>query len=148
MVEVLIAIAVASSVLAISYSIMNRGILTQRANQERTEAVKIAQGQIELLKNHSKTGVGAQELINEPGGFCMASGSVVSVSGGAPNPTPADDTDFSDYPAACRNGIFATGILRQLVDGGVRYRVHVRWYAIDSGPNERVNEALMVYRLE
>jgi len=49
-VEVLIAITVAASVLAVGLSTMNRNLVTTRNNQERLQASKLVQGQIELLK--------------------------------------------------------------------------------------------------
>lgn len=55
-VEVLIAIAVVSSVLAIAYSTMNRNLQIMRNNQERTQAVRVAQDQIETLKARQRTG--------------------------------------------------------------------------------------------
>ena len=51
-VEVLIAMAVASSVLGITYATMNRNLLITRGAQERTEAAKLAQGQLEILKSN------------------------------------------------------------------------------------------------
>src|SRR5690606_39104613 len=74
-VEVLIAIAVVSSVLAITYSIMNRNLLTMRDNQERTEAMKLAQGQIEALRAKWGTNEGQAAVTDKAGnGFCVYPG--------------------------------------------------------------------------
>lgn len=49
-IEVMLAIAVVSMVLAASYKIANRALLTGRYAQEQTEALKYAESQLEKLK--------------------------------------------------------------------------------------------------
>jgi type II secretory pathway pseudopilin PulG len=49
-VEVLVAIAVVSLVLASSYAITNRNVLTSQDTQEHSQALQIAQQQVELLR--------------------------------------------------------------------------------------------------
>lgn len=151
-VEVLIAIAVASSVLAVMYSIMNRNILELRNNQERTEATKLAQGQIESIKSLMRTAAGRDTLGNLTGGFCLnASNQPVSLDGGAPHTNIEDDGDFAGYhpgqPAASScfmNGIYNVGIRRDITDG-VSYTVFVRWGSIATSAT---NQAIIVYRTD
>lgn len=54
-VEVLIAIAVASAVLGSAYAIVNRTVRSQQQTSEHTNALKIAESQLELLRNHNGT---------------------------------------------------------------------------------------------
>lgn len=127
-VEVLIAIAVISSVLAITYSIMNRNLRTMRDNQERTEAAKLAQGQLELLRAWWASESGKDELQRLSGAFCLDSNLEIGetpplLGSGAPTSNPEDD-DYADYPAACVSGFYHTGIRRQ---SGNTYQVTVRW---------------------
>ncbi len=49
-VEVLVAIAVASAVLGTAYAIVNRTTRAQQQTTEHTQALKIAESQLELLK--------------------------------------------------------------------------------------------------
>ena len=49
-IEVMLAVAVVGMVLAASYSIANRALLTGRYAQEQTEALKQAESQVEKLK--------------------------------------------------------------------------------------------------
>ncbi len=51
-IEVLIAMTVIGLVLAASFGIANRAALTGRSAQDRTEALKLAESQLELLKGH------------------------------------------------------------------------------------------------
>lgn len=53
-IEVLIAMTVIGMVLGASFAIANRATLTGRAAQERTEALKLAESQLELLKVYAK----------------------------------------------------------------------------------------------
>lgn len=55
-VEVLIAIAVISSVLGTAYAITNRSVQTNQSSAEHTVATKVAETQIELLKSFTQSG--------------------------------------------------------------------------------------------
>lgn len=147
-VEVLIAIAVVGSVLAIAYSIMNRNLIVMRDNQERTESVKLAQAQIESLKSIWGTAAGRAQLNTQgANGFCLSgdgNNPIVDLSGGAPTATMESD-NFGDYAAECINqGIFHIGIRRQGSSPNYTYRVTVRWDQV--GTRNR-KEAAIVYRL-
>lgn len=158
-VEVLIAIAIVGSVLGIAYSIMNRNLLLLRDNQERSEAVKQAQGQVEALKSLWGTTSGRAALSTAgDDGFCInASGGIVMLGGGAPNASSADDNAFADYfpeleattpEASCRfNSLYHVGIRRQVVASNERYRVYVRWDKLRSSQNPEKNEVIITYRL-
>ena len=53
-IEVLIAMSVVGLVLGAAFGIANRAALTGRAAQERTDALKVAESQLELLKVYAK----------------------------------------------------------------------------------------------
>jgi len=138
-IEVLIAIAVAGSILAITYSTMNRNLLISRDSQERTEATKIAQGQIELLKAHSDLG---DTTINT-GTFCLndtSSTALTGFTGGAPTATLPDV--FTTYGNQCRNIDDLYNIA--IVANAGSYKVYVRWNNV-RGTGQ--NEVGMVYKL-
>lgn len=141
-VEVLIAIAVVSSVLAITYSIMNRNISTLRDNQERSEASKLAQSQIERLKS----AWGSADPAAFPGEgntqpFCMAPDVTHGFENSAPATNMVDD-NFSEYPDVCIDGFYHSAI--RYNDTHKSYIVTVRW---DSVTGVRA-EVVMGYKLQ
>lgn len=81
-VEVLIAIAVVSVVLTGAYVTTNRSLLNSRSAQEQSNAVKVVESQLELLKAMADT-PGA--LTSPPASFCL------TTSGGAPAVTNTSD---------------------------------------------------------
>lgn len=145
-VEVLIAIAVASSVLGVAYATMNRNLIIMRNNQERTEATKIAQAQIESLKSRLETPSGRAEI--EPLGnddpFCINIGTGVidylSVSVPGPN---LDTDDLS--PAAYESCIssFYRYVVRRDTPAGETFTITVRWESFGSGRGQ----VIMTYRI-
>lgn len=54
-VEVMLAMAVVGMVLGVAYGITNRSVQVGRSAQERSEALKIAETQIELLKEYARS---------------------------------------------------------------------------------------------
>lgn len=102
-VEVLLAIAVTSVVLAGAYVAVDRSLKASRAAQERGEAVKVAEAQIERLKylNTSAT----TEDIYQTGPFCINSAlTVVAV----------DDIEVDEAdPVGCQSsGRYVASITR------------------------------------
>ncbi len=75
-VEVMIAMAVASLVLGGSFTIVNRTLANARQAQEHGEALKLAQGQVESLKGLFKTNPSLKDGVND----CISAGSVVQAS--------------------------------------------------------------------
>lgn len=143
-VEVLLAVAVLSSVLGASYAIMNRNIITLRDNQERIEASKYAQGQIESLIGLWKTR--QTDVLAQGGtGFCINSltAPISTISGGSPTSNPASDNLTANY-GSCTQGLYSYGIRR--TDAATNtYRIYVRWEAVSG--REQINEVVYTHRL-
>lgn len=140
-VEVLIAITVASSVLGVSLSTMNRNLSITRDNQERTEASKYAQGQIEALKAIVDQGITPPAVGKS---FCLSSnGTTVTVlsDGNPPRTTPEAD-DFATY-GICKS---ADDLYHYVIthDAPKSFRVYVRWDALRGQPRHQV---IMAYRI-
>jgi type II secretory pathway pseudopilin PulG len=74
-VEVLIAITVVSAILAGAFVSSNRSLTVTRQSQERGEAIKLAEGQLEYLKAQGRT---AGSLIYTQTDFCLDSGGVAT----------------------------------------------------------------------
>lgn len=146
-VEVLIAIAIVGAVLTIAYSIMNRNLQTMRDNQERTEASKIAQEQVETLKARWQVGTSrAQIAALGTNGFCFDPDDTTLRDMGMAVPNFdmfADDT--TAYTDCTYNGIHRVGIRREGVADNYSYRIFVRWDRVGSGERQ---QAVLVYRLE
>jgi type II secretory pathway pseudopilin PulG len=145
-VEVLIAMTVASSVLGISLSTMNRNLAITRDNQERTEATKIAQGQLEALKAAKQTGAPTIPAIGT--NFCFSSDgrSTITVTNGNPHVGNANADTFADY-GACKspNNLYYYTIRNFDGTGSGTYDFYVRWDAFKGGNR---NEIKMVYRIK
>lgn len=143
-IEVLISVAIASSVLAITFSTMNRNIRTMRDNQEHTEASKIAQTQAEALMDiWNRDSSLITDMSND--GFCITpAGSMPKIDNGAsPTDNPEAD-DYAQYDAVgCQTDdeIYNYGIKR---NGSGAYVITVRWFKL--GATTR-NERVIVYKL-
>lgn len=139
-IEVLIAVAVMSSVLGIAYSIMNLNIETVRDNQERSEASKVAQAQVELLRSVYES----DAIILNPGGsFCLTSGN-------SRHNNLGNMEDFvNGYSGNCKYSggvtVSPTGIYHVDIrsNSPESYTVTVRWSKIGGG----VNKVVIGYRL-
>jgi type II secretory pathway pseudopilin PulG len=137
-IEVLIAVAVVTSVLGIVYSTMNRNLTTIRRNQEKTEASKMAQSQIESLKGLYS--VSPDTITNEANnGFCINGATVVAI------PTKPSGTlngdDLTTY-STCVSNFLRYVIKRDSTDTKL-YSVTVRYDAFNGGRNE----VKMYYRI-
>lgn len=139
-VEVLLAIAIIGSVLGIAYSTMHRNLLTMQSNQERTEATRLGQGQVEALRTHWVSNPSIIEN-QATAGFCISDTGVHPLDNGAPEAN-MDDDDLAGYEAECVNNHFRLAIRRDASDD-LKYRVYVRWDRLGGGRNE----TMMVYRL-
>lgn len=118
-VEVLLSIAITSVVLAGAYVAVNRSMKASRAAQERGEAVKVAEAQIEGLKYLNLNKPAAN--IYQEGPFCISSGLAVIQFDSPPN-ISSDEDD----PNGCRfSGRYVASITRDSV-GGV-HQIMVLW---------------------
>lgn len=140
-IEVLIAMTVASSVLGISLSTMNRNLNITRENQERTEASKWAQGQIEALRAAIETESVA--IPSSPSSFCLSNNgtTVTTIGGGSPHANIALDV-YTDY-GICKS---ADNLYHYAIthDGLNSYHFYVRWDALRGQPR---NQIIMAYRI-
>ena len=110
-IEVMLAMAIIGLILAAAYSTASRNLRTSRFTQERTEALKIAEGQIELMK--SLSGANRDQLYPPAtGDFCMNPSSTAPVRPAAGN-------------AACQQGLYAITVERAASDEV--FIIYVRW---------------------
>lgn len=141
-IEVLIAIAVAGSVLAIVFSTSSRNLRTARDIQERSEASRLVQGQIESLRYAKNNGV---TLPGAGTPFCM-DGSTVESNFNPAATVPASTLvaeNFSLWPplGKCRNG-FYNYVIETLPAN--TYRIYARWDSVSLSGRDQI---IMVYRV-
>ncbi len=109
LVEVLFAIAIIGLVLAAAYSTASQSLKTSRKTQERTEALKIAEGQLEAMK--SLTGTPRDQLFTQTN-FCIA---------------PAGPTILPAGDAGCRLRFYTALINRNSAGGRDFFTITVSW---------------------
>lgn len=139
-VEVLIVIVVLATVIGGAYSIAIRSQKANQQAQEHSQALKIAEGQLENLRSNEAT-------ISE-NQFCFdTSGSVIRINSAIPASAASDD--FANY-AGCQqsadggactpnNFCYNVGITKT----GDNYRVTVRW----DGINGSIDNVSLFYRM-
>lgn len=145
-VEVLVALAIIGMVLAAAYTTANRSIQITRQSQERTEAVKVAENQLEVIKSiaGSVEPMDGSEEIWDGEVFCIKQSDSAYVpydDTGAELPdlwdaelTMEEPPDNGFYPQDC---VFST-LYHVYVgydddDERSRFLVNVRWERIGGG---------------
>jgi prepilin-type N-terminal cleavage/methylation domain-containing protein len=124
LVEVLIAIMVVSAVLVAGYTTTTHSINTMQDTQEHSEALQLAQTQLEYLHNASKTG--------RPNGGCFD-------NAGAPASGNSCLVDSSDNPTSSQPQF---KVVISTPDA-VSYSVDVTWSSIQAG---QTNEVKLYYQ--
>jgi type II secretory pathway pseudopilin PulG len=152
-VEVLIAMAVLGMVLGTAFAIANRSYAVGISAQERTEAVKIAESQIELLRLGSEvTGSDILEPVNANELFCVdpnASGLSRAVYSGTVEEITGP-VDPIAYDPACTFGTddrYKVSIEQTGANDEI-YSIRVRWESVLGGFIEEVEHVYRTYDFE
>lgn len=147
-VEVLVVMAVLSSVLGSAFALSSKTINVNRESQERSRAVGYAQNQLERLK-----GVVDQSNSTTPNKFCFSNAGVIvpilpANYAGVGNASP-DADDFTKYPTECIDGLFHAVIVYDSplapTNGTKTYTSYVRWDKIGQTGH---NNVVLKYRTE
>lgn len=147
-VEVLIAIAVVTSVLGIVYATMNRNLAIMRNNQERTEASKIAQSQIEAIKAAMATDAGRSRInsfdSNAPFCISLTNGDIdeISVSATPVASLQADILSSANYDT-CISSFYHYVVKRNGSGLDPTFTITVRWDTLGGGRSQ----TQMTYRV-
>jgi type II secretory pathway pseudopilin PulG len=139
-VEVLIAIAVASAVMGSAFVLVNRTSRNVRQSQEHAEALKLVEGQLELLKERIKSGDS-----NPAGGadFCFDAASATPLT----PVTPASDARCQVAPGPGSLYQYALKLHRHPAPdprGGLQYVISADWDSVVSG-RDHVDVVYKVY---
>lgn len=101
-IEVLLAIAIVSMVLAGAYVSSGNSLSVVRNTQEREEALKIAEGQLETLRQAVEDG--DTSVFNVPSELFCFDGNTKVGFGASPSTLPDLESDnFGSYPTECQN---------------------------------------------
>lgn len=144
-VEVLIAIAVASAVLGSAFLVVNKTSKNVRQSQEHAEALKLVEGQVELLRYRA----GERALPTTDG--CVDPSDPLAVS---PNGF-IEVADAADYAAICKRntGVYTydlkirriTSAPAPFTDGG-DYVISAEWFGATGGATkDKVEIAYRIY---
>lgn len=143
-VEVLLAILVISVILSGAFVSARRSQTTVRQSQERVEALKVAEGQLERLRAVGKSADPSHAIFTSPGSFCMDASNAVTLTS-ATGTGPLSNEDFTHHDScktAPAEGVTYYSAVRR--DGNT-FIVHTRWHgAGGTGPQE-VQLALRIY---
>ena len=158
-IEVLLCLAILGFVMTIAYTISSRSLQNIRRAQERIEALKMAEGQIELLKNMQKSSNPTDvSLFQNLAGrqtdnpFCID----VSNSSGILFNTPITDQweielseDKLNYPDQCEDqgpgNLYNIAITPPHDSNGGAFKIHVRWPRYGGGINDQVTMEYKLY---
>jgi type II secretory pathway pseudopilin PulG len=143
-VEVLIAILVVSTVLSGAFVSARRSQNTVRSSQERVEALRVAEAQIERIKLIAKTDQ-AQAVLYSGGDqrFCVNnSNAKVAVSGSLPDLT----SDSFTNPARCEttpSGVPFYSMVQRTAATNT-FTVYTRWNGIGGSGKQEVQLAVRI----
>jgi prepilin-type N-terminal cleavage/methylation domain-containing protein len=139
-IEVLVAIIVLSSVLAGAYGIASRATKENMQTQEHSQALQIAQGQLEALKAQTSPPTSP---------FCITNSNTIQVWGPTPPAANAQDDSLGTiYPSACQQNLTGGSCDTSLcyyvaikkADSSNDDNVTVRWPGANGG-NDQVSLA-------
>ena len=139
-VEALMAIAVLGLVIGAGYAVANRSLKTSRASQERGEALKVAQAQVERIRSLSSGNATTIKNTYSINIFCL------NASGAPQGFTPSIDN--IDGPAAkTLSNYTIMGCNKVLSDGGgYSYNVAVQYRpdVVGAGPAAVRNDTFVI----
>lgn len=146
-VEVLICIGVVGAVLAGAFVVTNRSQLGVRDSQERAEAAKIVEGQLELLRSNAKLHKGTIFHPKTTGVFCMNRTTALPITVPGPNEDEctmdslgAKSDEVNAYTVAINHEETASGTS----NAGQLFKIQVTW---DSVTGSGQAQQTMYYRL-
>ncbi len=151
-IEVLIAITVVSSVLAGAYVTTNHSLRDNRDAQERSTAVKLAESQLELLRNMAMTnpGVIPPAPVVSGSGFCIIVDptthaiTVPTVTNTPANPCAVDSTGVHTTAEPVYN-LETTSVATAVNSASyTTFTITVKWNSVLGG----TDSALIQYRVD
>lgn len=131
-VEVLVAISIASLILGGAYVTSHNSLIATRDSQEHANALQIAQGQIEWLR--ADAAQSNSQIFTQASGFCIA-----DVVGGSIKTGAACKVDTTGtHSATAADDIYNVSIARSSpnANGSVTFTVSVKWPSLQNLSDE------------
>jgi prepilin-type N-terminal cleavage/methylation domain-containing protein len=116
LVEVLVSVLIVSVILTGAYVTVNKSTVGVRNSQEHAEALKLAQSQLEQIRQDATKTSGSTVFTSAPSTFCMVNGASLSATlaneckqnaAGQTNTTTQPIYQLSDSRANCGSGLAA-----------------------------------------
>lgn len=144
LVEVMIAMAVMGMVIAVSYKIAGRALQTAQQAEERGQAIKVSENQLERLKLLAPGyGTPATNIFNTSSAFCVSQTTNSPVNWAIGDYPPNDE--FSDIlsttapgkykPECIQNGRFYFSVAYDASQNDL-FTIRTRWDRIGGGRDE------------
>ncbi len=147
-VEVMIAMAVASLVIGSAYSISNKSLANSRQAQEHSEAARIAQSQIEQIRQFARLATVSSPLFQPNRAFCVGTnGQLTEITGMPASEVSKPGNDATRYPGGCQNlgsVNYRVGFTKNSTDpfNTNTFSVYVNW----DGATGKQDQVSMSYR--
>ncbi len=144
-IEVLIALTIISLAVGLAYGVATRSLKSARQSQERLEALKLVEGQVEQIKALSYSNPNpANDIFTEGRVFCIDNG--VKVTSPSVAFTDLNNDNLDQYAPQCIiNGQYHLGIKANSNGNSNEFSVYARWYGIGGLAKEEVLNKYRVY---
>jgi type II secretory pathway pseudopilin PulG len=142
-IEVLIALSVIGAVIGGAYATASRSLNVGRQAQERAEATRVAESQVESLKALAGSIDSSGDIFDHEGDFCVNAGEVVQTGSSSGQDTEVavleTGTASAQYNEEC---VFAPRYFTSISREDNTFTVLVRWERIGGG----IDEIKMLYK--
>ena len=142
-VEVLFALAVLGAVLGSAYVVVSRNVITNRASQERLQAVKVAESQFEKLKIK----VASDDTMYDRTGFCLSNANNVVLNTVPECRMDAAGDATTDHPqyrvTISRHAYLPFGGNPR---AGTRFKINVTWMNVRGTGDDTLDYFYEAYR--
>ncbi|HSW75133.1 MAG TPA: prepilin-type N-terminal cleavage/methylation domain-containing protein [Candidatus Saccharimonadales bacterium] len=141
-VEVLISIAIVSLILGGAYVTTNNSLRSTRAAEERSTALKLVQGQLELIKSMMASSAGATALTSAPPMFCVVPNTIAGAQPSTPSSSSANCKVSSGGVPTTVEPIYNL----QVVQSGNLFTVTNKWDSVVNNGQDNVQMTYRVYQ--
>lgn len=148
-VEVLIAVMIVGVTIGGAYGVANRSLKSARQAQERGEALKIAEGQLEVIKGLAGGLVepASGTDVFRDGVFCIDGNQSFNFTAtGWGNIKAIEEDPLNEYPEQCQSGFYNVAVQRTAVENDThQFQVNVRWFSVIGGGKDEVRVIYRIY---
>lgn len=140
-VEVLIAVAIVSTVIVSAFTIANKSSLQIRAAQERSEAIKLGSSAIETIKAQPTLANALDSSDPSSAPYCVDL-QTKAIIGGGPLPAPLTNDKGSDYNTSASCSLVSSDVTYNVsvtrVNQEGSFVIHVRWDRVGGGQRQDI----------